>query len=260
MSELYMLETEREVYTDTGSERRKVIDGFFTKELEGTVKISPKLLDGSPDSGRVIVAYASGSSFYLGEGGECIENHYYVGPIAARNMQSAFAAMFGKIKRELTLESCKIYELDRDYSETEPEDIYCEKLTSELFRKMSESNGKLDDELLSRDYIAELTEFDEQNPAFTSKLNSKELKSVAHDMLARAEAEAMANAPEGAKLAADPGAEESLKEKLAKNLTMRELRLVASGEASEELLAKAGSFMPKFKVKTSFFARLFGKK
>lgn len=255
-----MLETEREVYTETGYEKRRVIDGFFSEMREGAIEVEPRLLEGSPDSGRIVAAYASGSSFYLGEGGECIENHYDVGPIIARNMQSAFSAMFGMVKRQLTLESCRLYELDRDYSETEPEEVFDEKLTSELFRKMSEANGKLDDGSLARDYIAELVEFDEEKPAFKSKLGSKELNTVASEMLSRAQKDLLAQAPEGARAVSDPGAEETLKSRLAKNLTMREIKLMADNEASEELWTKANAFMPKIKLKTSFFARLFGKK
>ena len=124
MSEkLFMVRTERQVYTETGYETRSVIDGFFTTPAENSVEVTPILLSGSPDSGRVVVVCASGYSFFMNENGECVENRYEVEPVIAKNLQSAFCKLFGRVKRELTLESCKLYEIGKDYSSEEPEDI-----------------------------------------------------------------------------------------------------------------------------------------
>ena len=261
MSEkLYMVKSSRNVYTETGYETRECVDGFFTSPSENSVGVDPVCLPGSPDSGRVIVVEATGCSFYMNENGECVENRYEVAPVIAKNLQSAFCSLFGRVKRELTLESCKIYEIGKDYSSDEPEDIFTAKLTGELFKKVSAANGKLDPESMSRDYIAELTEFDEQNPAFTTKLNSKELKSVADHLMKTAEENAAKDAKPGAKLVFDPGTYEILREKLAKTFTTRELKLLeAPDSAPDELKSKALALAPKAKAKVSFLAKLFGK-
>lgn len=260
---LFVSESEREVYTEIGFEKQRRIDGFFTDPGEGRREIEPGCLPGSPDSGRICVVTASGSSFYMNENGECIENSYMVGPICAKNLQSAFSALFGKVKRELTLESCALYDIDRDYSESEPEDIFSAKLVGELFKKVANCNGKLDGESIARDYIAELTEFDEQNPAFTTKLNSKELKAVADYLMKTAEKSALQAAPKGAKLINDPGAFESLKIKLAQTFTSSELKqlepLTRGEDAPSELASKALALAPKLKTKVSLFEKLFGK-
>ena len=262
-TKLFISESEREVYTETGYEKQNFIDGFFTSPGDGLKEVDPICLPGSPDSGRICVVTASGSSFYMNEKGECVENSYMVGPVFAKNVQSAFISLFGKVKRELTLESCKLYDIDKDYSEIEPEDIFAEKLIGELFKKVAGANGKLDAESMSRDYVAELTEFDEQNPAFTTKLNSKELKSVADYLMKTAEANALKSAPAKSKLSTDPGAYEGLRTKLAQTFTNRELSslepIVRGEEVPPELLSKALSLAPKFKAKVSLFARLFGK-
>ncbi len=261
--ELYVSIKEKQVYTDNGYETRNAVTGFFTSPSEGLEKITPVCLENTPDSGKICVVTASGNSFYMDKNGECVENAYEVGPIYARNLQSAFSALFGKIKRDLTLESCLLYEIDHDYSDTEPEDILSAKLTSELFKEISSANGKLSDDLKMRDYIAELTEFDEENPAFKAKLSSKELKNTAAHIMQIAESNA-AEAANGKKAVCDPGADEALKMKLARTFTTRELSQLDTwsngGEAPNELVEKALSTAPKFKIKTSFFEKLFGKK
>lgn len=262
-TKLYVSESEREVYTEVGYEKQRCVDGFFTTPGEGRKEVDPACLPGSPDSGRICVVTASGSSFYMNDNGECVENSYMVGPVYAKNVQSALVSLFGKVKRELTLESCKLYEVDKDYSETEPEDIFAEKLISELFKKVAAGNGKLDEESMSRDYVAELTEFDEQNPAYTTKLNSNELKAVADYLMKTAEKNALESAPKNAKLVSDPGAYEVLRTKLAQTFTTAEIKKLepmARGESvPAELESKALALAPKFKAKVSFFAKLFGK-
>ncbi len=262
-TKLYVSESEHEVYTEIGYEKQRRVDGFFTAPGEGRTEVDPVCLPGSPDSGRICVVTASGSSFYMNDKGVCVENSYMVGPVCAKNVQSALVSLFGKVKRDLTLESCLLYEIDKDYSETEPEDIFAEKLIGELFKKVAAGNGRLDAESMSRDYVAELTEFDEQNPAYTTKLNSKELKSVADYLMKTAEKTALESAPKNAKVASDPGAYEALKTKLAQTFTTAEIKKLEPMTRGEEVPAGLGSkalaLAPKFKAKVSFFAKLFGK-
>lgn len=263
---MFIVESDIQVYTENGYENSRAVTGIYSDGSSGGREFEPLMLDGSPDCGSICVVTAAGSSYYMNENGELIENSYEVGPVCGRNLQSALLGLWGRdgVKRELTLESCRIYEIGKDYSDELPEDILHEKVVEELFRKLLDSNGRLDDSEIARDYIAELTEFDEQNPTFTKKLNSPELKAVAQYLIGISEKSAIENAPEGAKLVSDPSAYETLKSKLAKTFTTREIKILEGwtrGETVDQALSsKALALAPKFSAKVSFFAKLFGKK
>lgn len=264
LKEIYVSVGDKLIFSDNGCETQTAVFGVFSSPSADRVKTELKNLPGTPDSGKICVVTASGSSFYMDKNGECVENSYEVGPIYATNLQSAFSSMFGKIKRDLTLESCLLYELDRDYSDSKPEDIIDSSLVRDLFKTIAGANGKLSDEITGRDYIAELTEFDESHKVFKDKLNSSELRTVAEYIMKIAEKNMLESAAQGAKVTCDIGADEKLKNDLAKTFTTKEIAMLekwaSGGEVSDELRDKALALAPKFKVKVSLFAKLFGKK